>query len=492
MRTWHSVSNGGIVFEDQQTGDGRVWAQGAWSWEDPADIPVQWNPNDNASHDGTLTVGALTSVTRTDNRIEATGTLDDESDAGAEIVRLMGLDPPLASGVSVVYDNVAVQIIDTTGGVDPVEVMASATVMLDHRGTHVLNAPPHIAALLAAAGDPVPSDGEVVWEEAADSIVYNYTASRLRALTLVDIPAFVDARVELDGATAAPAAEPVVAAARTFPVAPPRAWLFEPEPPDDSPLWVQQQDGSWAVPLTILDSGQFFGHACYQGQCHIGYLGDCVSPPVSSNEFLSRLREVDEHGATVRPGYLTGVVRCDDGTDVPIAPVVLSADHPDGWLFHADAQDEYANTGLAWGDARVVQSPVGVWVSGALRPEVTAEQLRVLRASAFSGDWREVPGEAGAQFVAVLTVSRPGFPIARAALAASGLVVPAPRAYVRYDEAGALVAAGGLNVVRHTCADCEARAKGDGEVLALLRTLEVRTRHMRPAAAAAALARLHA
>lgn len=486
MRTWHSVNGGGIVFEDMQTGDGRVWSPGAWSWEDPADIPVQWNPSDNSSHDGTLTVGALTSVTRTDNRIEATGTLDDGSDVGAEIVRLMGLDPPLASGVSVVYDNVAVQIVDTTGQSEPVTIMASATVRLDHTGTHVIDAPPHVAALLAAAGDPVP-EGDVLYEDAADSIVYNYTASRLRALTLVDIPAFVDARVELDAAGAAET--PVPLAASAIPVAPPREWFFVPEPPDDSPLWVQQPDGSWAVPLTILDSGQFFGHACYQGQCHVGYLQDCVTPPVSSNDFLSRARSIVD-GALVTPGFLTGVCACADGSEVPVSPMVVGADHPDAWLFHADAQDEYANTGLTWGDGRATQSPVGVWVCGAIRPDVTAEQLRVLRASAFSGDWREVPGETGPQLIAVLTVSRPGFPIARQALAASGLVVSEPEGYVRYDDSGALVAAGGLNVVRHTCADCEARKAGESEVLALLRTLEVRTRHLRPVAASAALARL--
>jgi hypothetical protein len=292
----------------------------------------------------------------------------------------------------------------------------------------------------------------------------------------------------------------MLASAGAFPLAPPRDWFFTPEPEDTSDEWVLQPDGvSWAVPLTILDSGQFYGHACYFGQCHVGYLDDCVSPPLSSDEWLASVRETDAAGV-VTDGFFTGHTLCASGDDVPTSPVVLDADHPDQWLFAPDAVDAYAHTGLAWGDCRVTQSPVGVWVCGAVRPDISPEQLRVLRASSLSGDWRSVPGYNGAQFIAALTVSRPGFPIARHALAASGITsMPSARPFVQYDQDGVIVRASALNVVRHLCPGCAEREAGlltavqDGRldaVLHVLGLLERRTRHLAPDAHRAALARL--
>jgi len=505
------MNGGGIAFENVMTGDGRVWTDGAWTWENPADIPVQWNPDDNSSHEGTLTFGAIDSITRVGNALEAEGTLDDQLPRADELVARMGQG--LATGVSVVFDDVTVEVVDNTpgGGQDqPVTIMASCTVRIDHEGLHVVEAPDTVRALLAAAGDPAP-DGEVLFEDASDSVVFRFTRSRIRALTLVDVPAFVDARIELtdeavtepaagpDGQPVASSQEPAIAASATAPLYPPASWFATPEPPDDSPLWVEQVGGVYAVPLTITDEGEVYGHACFWGQCHVGYLEGCVSPPVSDNDFMSRALELGSAGELIRPGFLTGVTRVAEGHDVPTAPLVMMADHPDAWLFAAQARDEYAHTGLAWADVTAVQTPSGVWVRGAVRPEVTPEQLRVLRASALSGDWREVPPYDGPQLIAVLTVSRPGFPIARTQLAAHGQVMtmPPPRALVQYAEDGRVVRASGVNVVRHLCPSClegqeERFSLGlfEEEALRLLRALEVRTRHQRPVAASAALERI--
>jgi hypothetical protein len=69
----------------------------------------------------------------------------------------------------------------------------------------------------------------------------------------------------------------------------------------------------------------------------------------------------------------------------------------------------------------------GIWVAGALRPDITPAQIRAFRASSPSGDWRPINGRL--ELVAVCAVNVPGFPIARAIAASGG--VP-----------GALVAAG--------------------------------------------------
>jgi hypothetical protein len=64
----------------------------------------------------------------------------------------------------------------------------------------------------------------------------------------------------------------------------------------------------------------------------------------------------------------------------------------------------------------------GIWIAGALRPDVTPEQVRAFRASAVSGDWR--PIGAGLELVAVCSVNVPGFMNPRAeALAAGGAIM---------------------------------------------------------------------
>jgi hypothetical protein len=75
----------------------------------------------------------------------------------------------------------------------------------------------------------------------------------------------------------------------------------------------------------------------------------------------------------------------------------------------------------------------GIWVAGALRPDVTADKVRALRASPLSGDWRRIGNNL--ELVAALAVNTPGFPIPRPSglvasghvqsLVASGMVPPA-------------------------------------------------------------------
>jgi hypothetical protein len=60
----------------------------------------------------------------------------------------------------------------------------------------------------------------------------------------------------------------------------------------------------------------------------------------------------------------------------------------------------------------------GIWFSGAMRSNLTDDQVRAFKASTLSGDWRRIGGEL--ELVAALSVNVPGFPIPRLGLAASG------------------------------------------------------------------------
>ena len=82
--------------------------------------------------------------------------------------------------------------------------------------------------------------------------------------------------------------------------------------------------------------------------------------------------------------------------------------------------------------ARASSGTFGVWLAGALRPGVTEAQLAVLRALSPSGDWNA--DAEGFELCAGLMVNRPGFPVAREALAASGDVKGAVAAFGRALE----------------------------------------------------------
>jgi hypothetical protein len=124
--------------------------------------------------------------------------------------------------------------------------------------------------------------------------------------------------------------------------------------------------------------------------------------------------------------FCTGDLRTAEGTDVRVGRLTLTGGHADINLSADAARDHYADTRSAFADVACGEDAFGIWVAGALRPDVTAAQVRAVRASDPSGDWRKINGNL--ELVGVCAVNTAGFPVARS-LVASG-------------EAYALVAAG--------------------------------------------------
>jgi hypothetical protein len=177
------------------------------------------------------------------------------------------------------------------------------------------------------------------------------------------------------------------------PVAPPAAWFADP-----------QLDG--LTPLTVTDDGRVFGHLAAWGACHIGIGNACVQPPRGGDYSL----------------FATGVIRTQEGTDVPVGQVTLAGGHADLRLGARAAIAHYDDTRSALADVAVGEDEHGPWVAGALRPGVTDEDLRAFRASPPSGDWRPIGG--ALKLVAACSVNVQGFPIPRVrARVASGSTV---------------------------------------------------------------------
>ncbi|MER6980676.1 hypothetical protein ABT317_27820, partial [Streptomyces carpinensis] len=240
-RAWSTPGDTAIAFENEETGDGRVFAPGSLYWEtDP--MPLQYADEMNGGHDGAELCGAINTAARDGNRITASGVLYLNRYAGMDAATLLEDGAPL--GVSADLDDVDVEFVDKT--LDPEEDgwlfasahLAHASVLTLEDGSVMLSGSARAewvastggdmtrhgfdlqlvtgpggtvsaatiraafegsGVLTAAAGDPDdPESGIVVHEEKAGDFLVRITRARLRGATLVAMPAYNRARIVLD------------------------------------------------------------------------------------------------------------------------------------------------------------------------------------------------------------------------------------------------------------------------------------------------------
>lgn len=225
---------------------------------------------------------------------------------------------------------------------------------------------------------------------------------RMMAATLVSKPAFQECTLELlpieelqEGTVMDDHPQTVITAAAniaaSIPVEPPKTWF-------DRPVL------NGPTPIRVTDEGQVFGHIATWTTSHIGLPGS-TRPPRSSTDYSY---------------FHTGLVRTDSGADVKVGQLTLAGGHASMDKNAEAAAKHYDDTASALVDVHAGEDSYGIWVAGALRPGATPEQVRALRASAPSGDWRFIQG-VGLELIAVCQVNVPGFPIPQS-LAASGRI----------------------------------------------------------------------
>ena len=189
-------------------------------------------------------------------------------------------------------------------------------------------------------------------------------------------------------------AEAIVASAMiaaAIPVEPPREWFDNPRLKGPSPI-------------TVDDNGRVFGHIAAWHVNHIG-LPFGTRPPRSKTNYQY---------------FNKGVLRCDDGRDVTVGQLTLAGGHAGLEMSAAATIKHYDDTRSAVADVHAGEDMFGIWIAGALRPDITPTQIRALRAATPSGDWRPISGRL--ELVAVLEVNVPGFPVARTMVASSGYI----------------------------------------------------------------------
>ncbi|AMD42753.1 capsid maturation protease and MuF-like fusion protein [Streptomyces phage Xkcd426] len=228
---WSTPGTTALAFENQQTGDGRVFSPGALYWSGAGPWPLQYADEMMGGHDGAQLAGAINTLGRDGDRIPGSGVLYLTQPAGAEAAMLLAQNAPL--GVSVDLDDVDIEMVDATpGGTeryqakllrasllptedggwflvgDTVPDMAASgtTTTIASQRVHVIvdadgTVPGTLLDLVAAAGDPDASDGVVLDSQRAGDFLLRITRGRVRGATLVTIPAYADARIVLDDAS---------------------------------------------------------------------------------------------------------------------------------------------------------------------------------------------------------------------------------------------------------------------------------------------------
>ena len=209
-----------------------------------------------------------------------------------------------------------------------------------------------------------------------------FTQGIIRGATVLPIPAFSDTRIA------------VVASA--IPVAPPQAWFEDPKLEEPTMI-------------TVTKEGRIFGHVAAWNSCHVGYLNQCVTPPRSQDNYKA---------------FNSRPVETAEGEEVLVGPLTFGVGHASLTASSKKAREHYDNVNAQIGQIRVGEDAHGIWMAGAINPDVDEIKLRKLKASAVSGDWR------GKDLQGVLTVNIPGFPVPRA------------QAHIKQDKQFALVAAG--------------------------------------------------
>jgi len=346
------------------TGDSRKFQVNSISHRD-LPLPLLWQEKTDAGHAGSVVVGRIDSIEITDSGAGNVRGVFDVNPYAREVERMIRAG--FLRGVSADLDKFSATE-------EPGEQLASSD---------------------SSENKKVIKNKELIIEEA-----------RIMGVTVVAMPAFQEATIVLeddmtdisteeiadgvyeDGQLEEESMNAITASAA--PLNPPHEWF-------------KRYDTREPMPITVEDNGRVYGYLALWKSDHIGYSRGQKPPRSMSNYKYFR----------------SGVVRTDDGTDVTVGNLTLTGGHASMSASAQEAVKHYDDTASAVADVVAGEDQFGIWVAGALRPTVTPEQVRAMRASGISGDWRPINGRL--ELVAACFVNVPGFPTTRA-MVASGQI----------------------------------------------------------------------
>jgi hypothetical protein len=364
------------------TGDGRRFADGGLSLPD-LPMPFEWARARDGGHDGAVVVGAIKQANiGTAFEAIANGWI------GAE--QVTGMDPATigvwASGE--LFDDIDREAMPRLAEdvAEAMHLMSAGTlgpsVDLDSfegvpvlAGSSTAVTPEQIEAHFALTGE----------DPKLELLV---TSGRVRAATLVSIPAFAETSRPLELIANEPAAEPLALIASVATEARPALAAF-----DGVAL-------TGPTPITYdFEAGRVFGHIATWRTCHVGYSDVCVTAPRSADDYAAFNRyPVETEDGVVWAGRLT-----------------VGGRHAGLSLTAAGSMAEHDAKTVA-GYVRAYEDEFGIAVAGVLEPGLDEGIKAIMSRRKVSGDWRET--SAGLSLIEVLALapgprqhSEPGFPV---------------------------------------------------------------------------------
>lgn len=443
--------SGPIAFEDQMTGDGRIFSGGSINWlTESLPWPFRWAREDHGGHDGAITIGRVDNLYRDPsspgvifaNGIVLTG--ESSPPEAAEYINL--LENGAAGGVSVDGDSAEFNIVEVAGPDGTITGLEQHFTAMRLRTLTAVDIPAFIGARIALADmetvaasacDCADDNGHFTSVEFASTKPWNGSTGNFSdeqyrrsaagcdsgdgpvkqrcflphhdpggALNVNGLHAAAQRAGQLKGRSPEAVSRAKAHLRRHY------GEVGEEAPdslgaaaddvvvaaaiPTTPPLgWFTEPAFDGPTPITVTADGRVYGHLATWGTCHIAMPQTCVTPPRGSTYAY----------------FHTGEVLTASGDPVAVGHLTFGTGHADMAASGAAAAAHYDNTATVAADVRAGEDRHGIWVAGALRPGLTDEQIREFRAAPLSGDWRRIGGRL--ELVAALAVNTPGFPVPR-------------------------------------------------------------------------------
>lgn len=380
------------------TGDGRRFASGGISLAD-LPMPFEWVRKREGGHDGAVAVGAIQEArVLTVKEALADGWISPEAAKGMD----SAMEGVFARGV--MFDDADRERMPRLAE-DVAEAMHLAT--NGTLGPSVDLDSFEASPVMAGSDEPLTWDMVEEYMEDNDGaeppIELLISAGRVRAATLVTIPAFAETSRpfeliepeevdEEEGDTGhAAQVDTLALVASVQAMARPLPAL--------SAFSLPELDGP--TPITWdWEAGRVYGHIATWATCHVGYEGVCVTPP----------REDDSYS-----WFNRFTVETEDGDRITAGRITVGGRHAGLSLSASAAMSAYDGKTVA-AYVRAYPDAYGIVVAGAIEPGLSGADRAVLERRKVSGDWREIGARLSLVEVLALSPgprahSEPGFPV---------------------------------------------------------------------------------
>jgi len=387
------------------TGDGRRFQAGGISLAD-LPMPFEWVRSREGGHDGAVSVGAVqTATVATVKEAVAAGLISADAAKGMP----SDLEAVWATG----------ELFDDASREDTPRLAEDVAEAMHLIGAGTLGPSVDLDSfegvpVMEGTDEPITwEDIEAHFEETGEEprIELLVTAARVRAATLVSIPAFAETSRPMElivddaAVVAAEGGDPHVYLTDEVDAEHRLASLIASVATTVTrPLAADFDIPALTGPTPITfdwDRGVVYGHIATWQTCHVGYSDVCVTAPQSGPDgygWFNRFPVETQDGGTVWAGRIT-----------------VGGRHAGLELAASQAMAAYDGKTVA-AHVRAYEDQHGIVVAGVVEPSLTATERAVLDRRKVSGDWRETPG--GLSLVEVLALSpgsrahaEPGFPV---------------------------------------------------------------------------------